>query len=341
MKVEKKMSKKAETPYDRMARTVFHPEASSAPKIYDKIRVFFLKHIYCRLLWGFFSTLDVLARVLLPAVKDELALKVININIKLRPSNRWGGNCLFDYPVAQYYRKQKWDGPCLEIGAADGVASEMFYGNRTVDVGAEYLFGNITNGLENRTFKNVKFPVCSNIYDLPFKDALFNTVLMSNVIHHLSPEKGYSLNELARVMKPGGHLFFNTQSEFFFFNRSIPAFIFERLGLRFISKYFESAMRKEFRRRDTNITGHPLTYWKDVLAKHGFEILESELITSPASTAAGTFFYDRFFQVYKLYYPFPDKKMPGFERIFSYLMQDKKNTSAKKGSMRFIHAVKK
>jgi SAM-dependent methyltransferase len=44
---------------------------------------------------------------------------------------------------------------------------------------------------------------------LPFKDNFFDTVCMSHVLHHLSPDlRQESLTELKRVLKPGGHFLF-------------------------------------------------------------------------------------------------------------------------------------
>lgn len=74
---------------------------------------------------------------------------------------------------------------------------------------------------------------------LPFCPAAFDTVLCSQVLEHL-PEPGLAMAEMARVLKPGGHLIVTAPHiwgiheephDYFRFTRYGLAYLMERAGL--------------------------------------------------------------------------------------------------------------
>ena len=102
----------------------------------------------------------------------------------------------------------------------------------------------------------------ASVSELPFRDAMFDGVLMVRVFHHLgNPEA--ALREIHRVIKPGGRLVFNYSNK-----RNIariPRYLVGLGGDPFsheMEKYYES------------LIGHHPSHVEDMLARVGFTIRE-------------------------------------------------------------------
>jgi ubiquinone/menaquinone biosynthesis C-methylase UbiE len=52
-----------------------------------------------------------------------------------------------------------------------------------------------------------------SVLEIPFEDATFDAVIMTQVLHHLTPDThGQALSEIVRVLKPGGTFWISTQT---------------------------------------------------------------------------------------------------------------------------------
>lgn len=99
-----------------------------------------------------------------------------------------------------------------------------------------------------------RFQVIGASDPLPYEDGRFDSVLCTDVLEHLVPARQDAvLAEVARVLAPGGRFFMTTPN----------------LGLlrRWVCGRADRA--------EEHITMRPLRAWKDELARHGFQTLDS------------------------------------------------------------------
>lgn len=98
----------------------------------------------------------------------------------------------------------------LDAGCGNGWLSEML-DNRGLDVTALNLGLNSMKRASARLkarAANIPF-LCADIYNLPCSDSRFDAVVISEVIEHLEKPQD-ALNEIARVVKPGGFIIVST-----------------------------------------------------------------------------------------------------------------------------------
>lgn len=76
--------------------------------------------------------------------------------------------------------------------------------------------------------------VCGSVLDAPFDDASFDYVVMGGTLHHLHPDVQRALDEVRRVLRPGGLLCLAEPH-----SGSIPD-VFRRLWYRYDRRYFEA-----------------------------------------------------------------------------------------------------
>lgn len=95
----------------------------------------------------------------------------------------------------------------LEVGCGTGRFSTLLssIGTRLTIVDISYAMLDATRiKIRDMEVRNVEGYVNSSIYDLPFDSASFQSILSINVFSHLENSVS-ALNELARVLVPGGH----------------------------------------------------------------------------------------------------------------------------------------
>jgi len=98
-----------------------------------------------------------------------------------------------------------------------------------------------------------RFQVIGAADPLPYEDSRFDSVLCTDVLEHLVPERQYAvLAEVARVLAPGGRFFMTTPN----------------LGLLRRWVYGRADRAEE------HVAMRPVHAWKDELARRGFEMLD-------------------------------------------------------------------
>jgi SAM-dependent methyltransferase len=88
-------------------------------------------------------------------------------------------------------------GSLLDVGCGMRPYEKTFFGGASSYLGTDYL--------SDRSRPDV---VCSAL-ELPFPESSFDTVVSTEVLEHV-PEPQRALNEMRRVLKPGGHLILST-----------------------------------------------------------------------------------------------------------------------------------
>lgn len=116
-------------------------------------------------------------------------------------------------------------------------------------------------GLQTQTWDNSKLDIVSDITDIPVDDSSFDAVMCNEVIEHV-PDPVKAINELNRVLRPGGYLIltapfaslthfapyhFSTGFNKYFYKEHLEALGYEVLDLHANGNYFEY-MAQELRR---------------------------------------------------------------------------------------------
>ncbi|HEY7291813.1 MAG TPA: methyltransferase domain-containing protein [Vicinamibacterales bacterium] len=98
-------------------------------------------------------------------------------------------------------------------------------------------------------------PVVADVTRIPFGDSAFDSALCTEVLEHL-PEPGRCLDEIRRVVKPGGAVFFTVPMTMYTHSEPYDFYRYTEFGLRYL------------------------------LDKHGFEIVELRRLGGVASVMA-------------------------------------------------------
>ena len=265
------------TPYDRSAKASFGRLVRKEKPLLWKLRYSIMRMIIWPLNKTFWNILNISGLVFfrkgLPEHEKSRYFE--------RFVNKYGANILPDFSTGTFYDSQDWLTPVLEIGVADGQASAMFYLNRKITFGVEYVFGFLENGKKNGSFANIDNLVCSDIYSLPFKSNQFSTIILTGVMHHLDSTREYGLPELNRIMTPGGKILFSTLSDRFFHNRSMFSQLFAALKFSTLSKYFEELCKSNFRKKYIHTKGLAVERWEKILDRNGFKLCLAQTTFSP------------------------------------------------------------
>jgi len=105
-------------------------------------------------------------------------------------------------------------GLCVDVGCGDRFFEAFYRGAYTRYVGIDYLPADSIRevGIASERRRGIDFHDPDVIADgrtLPLGTAIADTVLLIEVLEHV-PDPGRLLTELARVLKPGGHLLLTT-----------------------------------------------------------------------------------------------------------------------------------
>lgn len=98
-------------------------------------------------------------------------------------------------------------------------------------------------------------PVVADVTRIPFRDGAFDSALCTEVLEHL-PEPGHCLEEIRRVVKPGGPVFFTVPMTMYTHSEPHDFYRYTEYGLRYL------------------------------LEKHGFEIVELRRLGGVVSVIA-------------------------------------------------------
>ena len=100
------------------------------------------------------------------------------------------------------------------------------------------LFGHtryikIDRGIGDKAWDYSRIDVQADICDLPFPDSIFDAVINIQVLEHIR-EPGQCVREMARVLKPGGHLVLTTVQDWEIHQHPNDFFRYTRYGLEYL-----------------------------------------------------------------------------------------------------------
>jgi SAM-dependent methyltransferase len=132
----------------------------------------------------------------------------------------------------------KYEGILLDAGCGSGNFSKW----KMLNNFDKYLkIGLDLNPFDN---KNVDYPVCGNLYELPFKDNLIDTIVCEMVAEHLEKPE-LMISEFNRILKKDGHAIIFTPNKYhpiFFLADLMPQKIVDYIKL----NYYNIAERENF-----------------------------------------------------------------------------------------------
>ncbi|MBN2256895.1 MAG: class I SAM-dependent methyltransferase [Anaerolineaceae bacterium] len=161
-----------------------------------------------------------------------------------------------------FYQAITLKSPILDLGCGDGHFASVAF-SQPLDIGLDPLHEVIHEAEARRAYL---LAVQADGAIQPFEDAHFNSAVSNSVLEHI-PHIQDVLNELGRVMKPGGFFVFCTPNHRF--NESLwGTGLFRRLKLHTLA---EGYIRLYSRIARHEYCDSPQT-WKKRLDKAGFEI---------------------------------------------------------------------
>ena len=102
--------------------------------------------------------------------------------------------------------------PLLDLGCGDGLIGEILFPNHaSVDVGLDPWRDQLRRAAASSTYRHVDQ---AEGHALPYRDASFATVFSNSVLEHIA-DVAPVLQEVGRVLKPGGRLIFTVPSHAF------------------------------------------------------------------------------------------------------------------------------
>lgn len=111
---------------------------------------------------------------------------------------------------AQTLGSDPFQGPSLDVGAFDGSFAAGWLGDRpAIDVGVD--LHPVPSGYTERAYRLV---ISGDAEHLPFPDRTFNFVLCNSVLEHIRDDV-QAIQEIARVLRPGGTLLMSSPSVYF------------------------------------------------------------------------------------------------------------------------------
>ncbi len=154
--------------------------------------------------------------------------------------------------------------PILDFGCGDGFFAETIFGKKIINVGLDLINSRAEEAERNKIYKKVIY------YDgktIPYPDCYFNTVISNCVLEHI-PNLDVALNEIHRVLKPGG-IFMATVM-----TNQWEKYLF---GSKILGKIYIDWLRKK--QEHFNLLSN--RKWKLKFEKSGFMIKKIEGYVSP------------------------------------------------------------
>ncbi len=165
---------------------------------------------------------------------------------------------------ARYYQSIHLDEPVLDIGAGDGhFAARAF--QKKLKVGLDPAYRSLK---EAEGFGAYELLLNSQGDCIPFAAGSFATVISNSVLEHI-PDVEAVLEDIRRVLKPGGRLVITVPNEHFTENLSIARFC-GRMGFQRLAMGY----RKLFNKISRHYHPDAPTQWRRRLEMAGFKILE-------------------------------------------------------------------
>ena len=172
--------------------------------------------------------------------------------------------------------RYKFDHPILDVGAGDGHFASVLFPDG-VDVGIDPSPDALVHAAKWGVYGELRV---ASACKLPFPDESFASVISNCVLEHI-PDLDAALDEIARVLKPGG-----------FFATTVPSPNYERflLGATLFRSVGLAPLARLYGRWMTRISYHYHYYspemWRRKLATRGLKVIEWKYYFSPGAHRA-------------------------------------------------------
>ncbi len=168
---------------------------------------------------------------------------------------------------SRFYRQIELPGPMLDLGCGDGHFAQMTFDKpqeeRPFTVGIDPWWGPLQKAQHSGQYAQVMQGMGNR---LPFPDNCFGSAISNSVLEHI-PDVQPVLDEVGRVLKPGGYLVITMPSHYFTQNLGGAAF-FEKLGLPGLAGRYRQLFNFISRHAHTDAA----EVWADRLARAGFTV---------------------------------------------------------------------
>ncbi len=132
----------------------------------------------------------------------------------------------------KYFRELSIEGQVLDLGCGDGHFSARTFPNTRIQ-GIDPSYKSILFAKNLNYYSGL---VCTVGNSLPFKKSSYKTIISNSVLEHI-PDVDSVINEVVRVLQPGGKFIISVPNSNFTKNLSIALF-FDRLGIKGIANSY-------------------------------------------------------------------------------------------------------
>ncbi|MGE0490653.1 MAG: methyltransferase domain-containing protein [Vulcanimicrobiota bacterium] len=175
--------------------------------------------------------------------------------------------------------------PALDLGIGQGQNSQFTLGGRPLDVGADIMVSNLIKARQRKCHKSF---VAMDMGNIPFANETFQRVYALNCLYHVQMGRRKALEEISRVLAPGGQVALTDISPFLTDMKPLRQFFeslgFGQLGAEF-SRYFLSGFGADG-------TPGEKEFYTETLMELGFENITARYLLSPRLTQLSYLFYD-------------------------------------------------
>lgn len=156
--------------------------------------------------------------------------------------------------------------PILELGIGDGhLSSLVFEGQKhRLAIGSDLIYETI---LSSKKYNYVDKLAVFDAEEIPLPDNCFNTVIMNNLMHHL-PSRKKVLDEVARILKPGGKFIF-TDNLYGWVGYTFDSRLLRFFRLDFIARKLEAFKMHLFAQKLLTSS----KYWDEAVKESQMEVL--------------------------------------------------------------------
>lgn len=185
----------------------------------------------------------------------------------------------------QVFRSVAPASPSLDLGVGQGQNSSYTMGERKLDVGSDIMLSNL---IKARTRSSHEHYVAMDMGKVPFQDNTFQRVYALNCLYHVQLGRRKALEEIARVLAPGGQVAITDVSPHLNDLKPLHGF-FASLGFDKLSEEFSRYFLSGF---GADGTPGSKEFYVDSLLELGFENIQVRYIMSPRLTRLSYLFYD-------------------------------------------------
>lgn len=167
--------------------------------------------------------------------------------------------------------RQAFRRPVLDVGCGEGLFAKVFF-TEPVDRGVDPSASELERARQLGAYHAL---TCCGGAELPFDDDLFPTAMSNSVLEHI-PDLGPVLDEVRRVVTPGGSFYVTLPTDRFE-QYTVTARLLAACGL--------AGLEQRYRRRFNAFWRHFHAYapetWRSLFVDHGWEVVETVEYGSP------------------------------------------------------------